>query len=91
MIGVPYDTLSTILYNIGYLREVINPDLAFFSHFAPHPGTPIYYEAVSKSIIPPYKEWEKLESDPVFREVPPPYEPSANPYLQWKRIPSTSH
>ncbi|MFH8108070.1 MAG: radical SAM protein [Candidatus Aenigmatarchaeota archaeon] len=65
MIGTPFDTKESIHNNIDYMIK-LNPDFAFFSVFAPHPGTLLYNYCVKNKIIPSWKEWMKMS----FNGVP---------------------
>jgi len=80
MIGTPFDTKEQIEKNIEFMIK-LDPDFAFFSPFAPHPGTPIYNFCVEKNIIPPWKEWLKIN----FKGVPLNH-PVANKHLTRKEI-----
>jgi len=85
MVGTPYDTRETIERNVNYLIENIQPDLAFFSHFAATPGSACYRECVIKGVVPPYRDWLS-RTDSEFCLTPPPYTPSANRGLSKNEI-----
>lgn len=80
MIGTPFDTEKIIYKNIDYMID-LDPDFAFFSPFAPHPGTCIYEYCVKKKIIPKWKEWIKLH----FEGIPLNH-PTACPNLNRQKL-----
>lgn len=80
MIGTPFDNEDQINKNIEYMIN-LNPDLAFFSPFAPHPGTSIYEYCVKNKLIPKWQRWVEMD----FQDLPLNH-PTANFYLTRKEI-----
>jgi radical SAM superfamily enzyme YgiQ (UPF0313 family) len=80
MVGTPFDTKEQIEKNIDFMIK-LNPDLAFFSPFAPHPGTSLYNFCLKHHIIPPWKDWIKMQ----FKGLPLNH-PTANNLLTREQI-----
>jgi hypothetical protein len=87
MIGTPFDTEKSIKSNVNFLKNIVKPDLCFFSPFSIEPRTAIYEELVRMKCIPPYKRWSEFYSvNEEFHTIPPLFIPSSNNKLSKTKI-----
>ena len=62
MIGLPGETVDTIRETIDFSKR-LPLDIALFHIAAPHPGTPLFSEAVENGWLLPGTTWEDIDMD----------------------------